>query len=94
MAAFDPSRLYVSLLNTGLQTRDNALYQVIHDLIGTLAGVNKQVNVIGTPSAPATTTIQQLIGIPGEDGESIEGLPGLQGKDGIQGIQGIQGMPG
>lgn len=35
--AFDPSRLYAQLLNTGLQTKDNALYQVIYQLIGAVA---------------------------------------------------------
>jgi hypothetical protein len=30
----DPTRLYTALLNTGLQQKDNPLYQVIHDLIG------------------------------------------------------------
>src|SRR5260370_41935938 len=69
MAAFDPSRLYVSLLNTGLQTKDNPLYQVIHDLIGTVATVNKQTNTLVSSGGS--------VGIPGPQG--LQGLPGLDG---------------
>lgn len=43
----DPNRLYSALLNTGLQQKDNPLYQVLHDLIGLLAGV--------TPTTPTFT---------------------------------------
>lgn len=31
--AFDPARLFSQLLNTGLQSKDNPLYQVIYQLI-------------------------------------------------------------
>jgi hypothetical protein len=39
--SIDPSRLYTTLLNTGLQQKNNALYQVIHDLIGLVTSINK-----------------------------------------------------
>lgn len=44
--SFNPSRLYSTLLNTGLQTKDNPLYQVLHDLIAAVASVNKQTDTI------------------------------------------------
>jgi hypothetical protein len=61
----DPSRLYTALLNTGLQQKDNPLYQVIHDLIGQLVNVNKVTNIIGGGGSSSvinqTTIIQQLL---------------------------------
>ena len=35
--AFDPTRLYSALLNTGLQIKDNPLYQVIYQLINAVS---------------------------------------------------------
>ncbi len=37
----DSARLYSALLNTGLQTKDNALYQVIYNLIGAVVQQQK-----------------------------------------------------
>ena len=48
--AIDPTRLYTTLLNTGLQQKDNPLYQVIHQLIEFLVALNIQVNS-ATPTA-------------------------------------------
>src|ERR1035437_1379231 len=98
--SFDPSRLYVSLLNTGLQQKDNPLYQVIHDLIGAVAVVNKQTNTIisgGGSAGPAGKD-----GLPGPPGLSLDIsdnndsilIPGLQGFPGIQGLQGFPGLDG
>jgi len=42
----DPARLYAILMNTGLQNKDQPLYQVIHDLIATLVSVNTQVTTL------------------------------------------------
>jgi hypothetical protein len=73
--SFDPSRLYTALLNTGLQQKDNALYQVIHDLIGTVSAVNKQTNTIisgGGSVGPQGLQGLHVIGPPGLDGENGE----------------------
>lgn len=62
--SIDPSRLYTALLNTGLQRKDNALYQVIHDLIKTVTSINIQINPINpVPSpTPIITNVTQLLG--------------------------------
>jgi hypothetical protein len=60
MAKIDPTRLYTALLNTGLQNKDNPLYQVIHDLIGILANINKQTNTL-SGSSGSTSIIQQTV---------------------------------
>lgn len=91
----DPTRLYSALLNTGLQSKDNALYQVIHDLIGNLASISNQTNTIisgggGSSSSIVNNTIIQST--PEEDGQ--DGLLVIPGPQGIQGTQGIQGIPG
>jgi hypothetical protein len=91
----DPTRLYSALLNTGLQSRDNALYQVIHDLIGNLASISNQTNAIisgggGSSSSIVNNTTIQLISE--EDGQ--DGLLVIPGPQGIQGAQGVQGIPG
>jgi hypothetical protein len=61
MAIFDPSRLYSTLLNTGLQVKDNALYQVVHDLIAALVTVNKQLNGVISSSSSSVTNINNVI---------------------------------
>ncbi len=61
MALLDPSRLYSTLLNTGLHNKDNALHQVIHDLIDTIIAINKQVNGLASSSSSATTTVNNTI---------------------------------
>lgn len=94
----DPARLYSALLNTGLQSRDNALYQVIHDLIANLVLVSKQTSTVisgGSSTSIVNNNTTQFMdsgsnfGEPGEDG-----IPGVSGKQGIQGPQGIPGMDG
>lgn len=94
----DPARLYSALLNTGLQSRDNALYQVIHDLIANLVLVSKQTNTVisgGSSTSVVNNNNTQFLNsvsdseIPGEDGR-----PGVQGIQGIQGPQGIPGLDG
>lgn len=82
MAAYDVNRLYTLLLNTRLQTRDNPLYQVIHELIKSLASVNKETNSIisggGSTVINQTNVIQQLLLEQGESGE--DGFPGTPGS--------------
>jgi hypothetical protein len=69
--AIDPSRLYTALLNTGLQRKDNPLYQVIHDLIANLITLNLQTNSSSSGS----------VGPPGPTGpQGPQGLQGLQGS--------------
>ena len=57
----DPTRLYTALLNTGLQNKDNALYQVIHDLIGNLAKINTDVTTVTNNISSITQVTQQTI---------------------------------
>lgn len=72
---FDPARLKHQLLNTGLQNKDNPLYQVIYLLIDALSKLNAQVNGIAssTTTGPTTTIIQQILGgVAFENGENNE----------------------
>lgn len=73
----DPTRLYSALLNTGLQSKDNALYQVIHDIIGNLALISNQTNT----SSGGSTGSQGIQGIQGQ-----QGIPGRDGDDGEDSI--------
>lgn len=74
--SIDPNRLYTALLNTGLASKDNPLYQVIHDLIGAVAILQK------TSSA----------GVSGSQGiQGIQGVSGSQGPQGIPGMDGLDG---
>lgn len=41
--AFDPSRLFTQLLNTGLQNKDSPLYQLIYSLIRALTDLYAQI---------------------------------------------------
>lgn len=41
----DLNRLYTALLNTGLQSKDNPLYQVIHSLIEGMLSISKQIGL-------------------------------------------------
>lgn len=49
----DPARLYSALLNTGLQSKDNPLYQVIRELIGLVINL-KSDNTAGRPPSSAS----------------------------------------
>ncbi len=73
--AFDPSRLYTLLLNTGLQQKDNPLHQVIHGLIDHTISTNKQVNTIisggGSVGPQGIQGIQGVAGLAGESGDSF-----------------------
>jgi len=104
----DPTRLYALLLNTGLQQKDNALYQVIYQLIGQLLKLTQNANTSSSSSSSIVNQniiIQQLldsgssvlglddnISIPGPIG--LQGLTGLQGPVGFNGDNGEDGSPG
>jgi hypothetical protein len=75
--AINPSRLYTTLLNTHLQSKDNPLYQVLHDLIDNLIAVNAQVNSGRTNGTNGINGINGLNSIPGPQG--------LNGEDGLDG---------
>jgi hypothetical protein len=104
MATYDPARLYALLMNTGLQQKDQPLYQVIHDLIAAAASINTQVNNVIASLAPSTTPVSptsninklQMLDFSGldvSDGNDSF-IPGPQGAQGIQGQQGISGLDG
>jgi len=63
----DPSRLYSALLNTGLQTKNNPLYQVIYNLIGLVIN-QQQINNTFISSGGGTVGPQGPQGIPGIPG--------------------------
>lgn len=87
MSAIDPNRLYTALLNTGLQSKNNPLYQVIYNLIKTIEEINTQTNTFISGGSSSiinqTLLIQQLLldsgSGAGEDGLSIPGLRGVPG---------------
>lgn len=60
MSKIDPTRLYTALLNTRLQTTNNPLYQVIYNLIGAVASINDETNIIISGGSP----IASIIGLP------------------------------
>lgn len=60
-AGIDPSRLYSALLNTGLQNKDPALYQVIYNLIGQLVKLTADATASSSSSSSSSTVIQQTI---------------------------------
>jgi len=85
----DPARLYSALLNTGLQTKDNPLYQVIYQLIGQLLKLTNDVSAStsgGAGTSVINQTIQQLLLGESEGGDSDISIPGPQGEDGINGM--------
>jgi hypothetical protein len=47
----DPARLYATLLNTGLQQKDPALYQLIRSLIGEIVTLSNTQTATSTASA-------------------------------------------
>lgn len=88
----EPARLYSALLNSGLQQKDPALYQVINQLIGLMISLANQIDTLtaNSSSGSSSTTnitnniINQLL----DGGESnnsedslIPGPIGLPGKD-------------
>lgn len=95
--SYDPAKLYPQLLNTGLQIKDNPLYQVIYNLIQVVNQLNKSVNSITSGSTVINTNtinnniLNQLTfeGGSSEDGISIPGPQGIAGSSGINGHDGF-----
>jgi len=85
--AFDPTRLYTALQNTQLQQKDNALYQVLRQLIGALSTLTTQTSGIISGGGVVNNFITAPI---------MPAFDGVDGEDGliIPGVQGIQGIPG
>lgn len=86
--SFDPSRLKSILLGTGLQQKDNRLYQFLNQLIDALSSLNTQTSSINSSSSVTNITniIQQLaLSESGEDGMDGIGIIGPQGPKGDPG---------
>lgn len=94
---FRQDRLYVALLNTGLQSKDPPLYQVIYQLIGAL---NLIANSVTSGSSSSTTNaiiqnaLQQFIASSLDGADGLDGIPGSPGVRGLTGAQGNPGIPG
>ncbi len=95
----DLSRLQSNLLNTGLQNKDNPLFQVLTQLIKALQSINKDLASIttNTSNTQVITNIFQTIGsISESDSSGDDGLviPGPRGLDGISNVPGPTGPMG
>lgn len=89
-------RLLSQLNTSGLQQKDNPLYQVIAELIKQVKRVDSE--TIGSSSTSITnlTEISQFIDLSGSggDGDGEIGPPGPRGADGAAGINGSTGAAG
>lgn len=97
IAEIDPSRLYAPLLNTGLQQKDQPLYQVIRDLIGNVVSINNKIapSSGGSSTTILQTNITQYLGLSdGDSGNGEIGPPGIPGPAGANGSQGPMGSMG
>lgn len=95
----DPSRLIYQLQNTGLQVKDNPLYQLLFQMIQIVSGLDHSVTAISnTPSGGTVVNITGFPGIMSDDtgagGDGEIGPPGLQGRDGRDGTIGVPGLDG
>jgi len=92
----DISRLQSTLITSGLQQRDNALYQVISEIILNLQKMNKA-GVAGQKGATGASVTSGTSGfMVAEDGlDGLDSLiPGLQGLTGATGATGATGPAG
>jgi hypothetical protein len=82
--------LYHLLLNTGLQNKDNPLYQVVYELIGQVVKLTADSTASGGSGSGTTTinqtTILQMLEGDGESGGGDMGPPGIPGIDGANGM--------
>jgi len=104
--SFDPSRLYSALLNTGLQTKDNPLYQVIYQLITATSKITNELNGVVSSrsgSGSSSSVINQILfgltasdGLDGQDSyiPGPQGSIGPVGSSGLPGVSGIDGIDG
>lgn len=85
----DPARLIYQLNNTGLQSKDNPLYQLLLQMIGVLSGLNTSIGgLIDTSGGSgASIIINEILGFSPDGG-------GSGGGDGEMGPPGVAGAPG
>ena len=91
----DLSRLKNQLLNTGLQQKDNPLWQVINQLVEQIQALTNNALSSGSSSSGGNVVINQItqqLGLVGETGD--EGIPGPPGVRGLRGLRGLRGYPG
>jgi hypothetical protein len=86
----DPARLFQILNNTGLQNKDNQLFQLLFNLIQVLVQLKSSSTTSGGGGGSSTTTINQIIQQLnfGDDngGDGDIGPPGPAGIDGANGM--------
>lgn len=97
--AFDINRLLTVLNNTGLQTKDNSLYQLLKQLIEGVGSLNKEVasinNSITNINEAISNTISQVVQFSlgndssGSGGNALDALDSIQGDKGARGIDGL-----
>lgn len=99
--AFDTKRLYATLLTSGLQQKDPALYQVIYQLIGALTSLTATVTTSASlaPGSAGSNIISNIFQLlDGSNSGDSDGnnliIPGERGSTGAAGTQGIQGYQG
>lgn len=97
--SFDTKRLYQALLNTGLQNKDNPLYQVIYQLIGALTAAQTTINTLVSSSSSTTNNTSQINNIyqifgSDDGGGDADIIPGSKGDTGLTGATGATGPEG
>lgn len=92
--SLNPSRLYALLLKTGLQQKDNRLYQVLHDLIGAITDLSGSSSSSIISGSGSTVLAQIMQGSPGSDGLDGEDALVIPGPQGLRGSPGLIGPPG
>ena len=94
-------RLKAQLLTSGLQEKNQPLFQVINQLIDTMRqGINQLqtsiTNITPSGGSGSSTIISNAAGMMpidfGQDGN--DGLMGMPGPQGLRGLTGPQGPPG
>lgn len=79
-------RLLSQLNQSGLQIKDNPLYQVIKQLIAASKQFQNELESISSSSSSTTVITKESSGLPG--------MIGMAGKDGLPGPPGIKGVSG
>lgn len=96
--AIDPARLQSLLLNTGLQIKDNSLYQFLKQLITVLGSLNSDITTNNINTSQLITQIFNTyqLGDGEVDGAVGDGIvvPGPVGPSGANGSQGPLGPMG
>jgi hypothetical protein len=95
MALIESGRLKAILLNTGLQQKDQPLYQFLNSLIDKVVALSAAANSSsGGGGGGSTVTninniIQQIISGDGDGGNSGDTIPGPPGNTGADGANGM-----